>query len=124
MESRWDKGKDGGASLGKEGAAGEAEASLDCREVGWGRGVAERVVVGREVVGMGGVARGVVGRGVEAWLRRGRMPSGLRGSRLSCGEREGRGEGGRGVLWRLRSGMAGDNEGSEGVVTRFTLHSS
>lgn len=124
MESRWDKGKDGGASLGKEGAAGQAKASLDCREVGWGRGVAERVLVGREVVGMGGVARGVVGRGVEAWLRRGRMPSGLRGSLLSCGEREGRGEGGRGVLWRLRSGMAGDNEGSEGVVTKFTLHSS
>ena len=57
--------------------------------------------------------------GVAVWLRRGKIPSGRRGScRCSWGERSGRhGECGSGVLCRLRRGIAGERDGREGVVT-------
>ena len=56
--------------------------------------------------------------GVAVWLRRGKIPSGRRGSRCSWGERSGRqGECGKGVLCRLRRGIAGERDGREGVVT-------
>ena len=65
-----------------------------------------------------GVGDGRDEEGVAVWLRRGKIPSGRRGSRCSCGERSGKhGECGSGVLCLLRRGIAGERDGRDGVVT-------